>query len=91
MLAALRFAKASSSRNNAASRLRVLCGHRHIAMNLPRGLTTEHEARAFWKMQGHGLKEVSEFLSPLHQGLFHQKCLVIPLPAVLSGRTIFLR
>ena len=40
----------------------VLCGHRHIAMNLRRVVTAKREAQAFWEVQGHGSKEVSKFL-----------------------------
>ena len=45
---------------------RVLVGHRYIATNLPRGLTAECEAQAFWEVLGHYHWEVSEFLGFLN-------------------------
>ena len=50
--------------NTDLASLLVLGGHRHIATNLPSGVTAEREAQAFWEVRGHDSQNVSEFLGP---------------------------
>ena len=54
---------ACKGRTGVASPL-VWGGHGHIAINLPREVTAEREARAFWVVREHGPQKVSAFLGP---------------------------